>query len=65
MYFKVYRSQAPVIEQAIDTAALMLGSDKTSLPSATNATEPCTANRTLYRMRTPTAARATNHGTVA
>jgi hypothetical protein len=28
MYFKVYKSQAPVIEQAIDTAALMLGSDK-------------------------------------
>jgi len=28
IYFKVYRSQAPVIEQAIDTAALMLGSDK-------------------------------------
>jgi hypothetical protein len=28
MYFKIYKSQAPVIEQAIDTAALMLGSDK-------------------------------------
>ena len=28
MYFKVYRSQMPVIEQALDTAALMLGSDK-------------------------------------
>ena len=28
MFFKVYKSQAPVIEQAIDTAALMLGSDK-------------------------------------
>jgi hypothetical protein len=28
IYFKVYRSQAPVIEQAIDMAALMLGSDK-------------------------------------
>ena len=28
MYFKVYRSQQPVIEQAMDTAALMLGSDK-------------------------------------
>ena len=27
IYFKVYRSQIPVIEQAIDTAALMLGSD--------------------------------------
>ena len=25
---KVYRSQMPVIEQAIDTASLMLGSDK-------------------------------------
>jgi len=25
IYFKVYKSQAPVIEQAIDTAALMLG----------------------------------------
>jgi hypothetical protein len=25
MYFKVYKSQAPVIEQALDTAALMLG----------------------------------------
>jgi hypothetical protein len=28
MYFKVYKSQLPVIEQAMDTAALMLGSDK-------------------------------------
>src|SRR2546425_10811122 len=28
IYFKLYKSQMPVIEQAIDTAALMLGSDK-------------------------------------
>ena len=28
IYFKIYRSQIPVIEQAIETAALMLGSDK-------------------------------------
>ncbi|HXZ81939.1 MAG TPA: hypothetical protein VEG30_18565, partial [Terriglobales bacterium] len=28
MYFKIYKSQMPVIEQALDTAALMLGSDK-------------------------------------
>jgi hypothetical protein len=28
MYFKVYKSQIRVIEQAIETAALMLGSDK-------------------------------------
>ena len=28
IYFKVYRSQVTVIEQAIETAALMLGSDK-------------------------------------
>jgi len=28
IYFKFYRSQIPVIEQAIETAALMLGSDK-------------------------------------
>jgi len=28
MYFKAYKSQMPVIEQALDTAALMLGSDK-------------------------------------
>jgi len=28
MYFKVYKSQLPVIEQALDTAALMLGTDK-------------------------------------
>src|ERR1700741_5439395 len=28
IYFKLYRSQMPVIEQALDTAALMLGSDK-------------------------------------
>ncbi len=28
MYFKIYKSQLPVIEQALDTAALMLGSDK-------------------------------------
>jgi hypothetical protein len=28
MYFKLYKSQIPVIEQALETAALMLGSDK-------------------------------------
>jgi hypothetical protein len=28
IYFKLYKTQIPVIEQAIDTAALMLGSDK-------------------------------------
>jgi hypothetical protein len=28
IYFKVYKNQIPVIEQAIETAALMLGSDK-------------------------------------
>ena len=28
VYFKLYRSQLPVVEQAIETAALMLGSDK-------------------------------------
>ena len=28
IYFKVYKSQIPVIEQAVDTAALMLGTDK-------------------------------------
>ncbi len=28
IYFKRYRSQIPVIEQAIETAAMMLGSDK-------------------------------------
>ena len=28
IYFKLYKSQMPVIEQAIETAALMLGSDK-------------------------------------
>ena len=27
IYFKLYKSQIPVIEQAIETAALMLGSD--------------------------------------
>ena len=28
IYFKLYKSQIPVVEQAIDTASLMLGSDK-------------------------------------
>jgi hypothetical protein len=28
VYFKLYKSQIPVLEQAIETAALMLGSDK-------------------------------------
>src|SRR5206468_830521 len=28
IYFKVYKSQIPVIEQALETAALMLGSDR-------------------------------------
>ncbi len=28
IYFKMYKSQLPVIEQALETAALMLGSDK-------------------------------------
>jgi hypothetical protein len=28
IYFKVYKTQIPVIEQAIETVDLMLGSDK-------------------------------------
>jgi len=28
VYFKLYKSQIPVIEQALETAALMLGTDK-------------------------------------
>jgi len=28
IYFKLYKSQIPVVEQAMETAALMLGSDK-------------------------------------
>ena len=28
IYFKVYKSQLPVIEQALETAGLMLGSDR-------------------------------------
>ncbi len=28
IYFKFYQSQMPVIEKAIETAALMLGSDR-------------------------------------
>jgi hypothetical protein len=28
VYFKLYKSQLPVVEQAIETAALMLGTDK-------------------------------------
>ncbi|MGA2859390.1 MAG: hypothetical protein ABSE40_21185 [Candidatus Sulfotelmatobacter sp.] len=28
IYFKLYRSQSPVVEKAIETAALMLGTDK-------------------------------------
>ena len=28
IYFKLYKSQIPVVEQALGTAALMLGSDK-------------------------------------
>jgi hypothetical protein len=28
IYFKLYKSQLPVVEQAVETAALMLGTDK-------------------------------------
>jgi hypothetical protein len=28
IYFKLYKSQVPIVEQALETAALMLGSDK-------------------------------------
>ena len=28
IYFELYKSQSPVVERAIETAALMLGSDK-------------------------------------
>ena len=28
IYFKLYRSQVPIVEQALETAARMLGSDK-------------------------------------
>ena len=31
VYFKLYKSQIPVVEQAIETAALMLGTDKSRL----------------------------------
>ena len=28
IYFKLYKSQIPIVEQALETAALMLGTDK-------------------------------------
>ena len=28
LYFKVYKSQLPVVEKALETAALMLGTDR-------------------------------------
>ena len=28
IYFKIYRSQIPIVEQALETAGLMLGTDK-------------------------------------
>jgi hypothetical protein len=28
IYFKLYKSQLPVVEKALETAALMLGTDK-------------------------------------
>jgi hypothetical protein len=28
LYFKVYRSQIPVVERALETASLMLGADR-------------------------------------
>jgi hypothetical protein len=28
IYFKLFKSQIPVVEQALETAALMLGTDK-------------------------------------
>ena len=28
IYFKMYKSQIPIVEQALETAAMMLGSDK-------------------------------------
>jgi len=28
MYFKIYKTQIPVVEQALETAAMMLGTDK-------------------------------------
>ena len=31
VYFKLYKSQIPLVEQAIETAALMLGTDKSRL----------------------------------
>jgi hypothetical protein len=31
IYFKIYNSQIPVIEQALETAALMLGTDKSGV----------------------------------
>jgi len=33
VYFKLYKSQIPVVEEAIETAALMLGTDKSRLLS--------------------------------
>jgi hypothetical protein len=39
IYFKVYKSQTPVIEQAIETAALMLGTDKSRMIRQVNDTK--------------------------
>jgi hypothetical protein len=56
IYFKLYKSQIPVIEQAIETAALMLGTDKScSRPCAFSSSSPARTGRhfsnTLPRWR--------------
>jgi hypothetical protein len=40
VYFKLYQSQMPVIEKAIETAALMLGSDRRQLRHSRGIQEP-------------------------
>ena len=40
IYFKLYESQMPVIEKAIETAALMLGSDRRQLRHSRGIQEP-------------------------
>jgi len=34
IYFKIYRSQIPVIEQALETAGLMLGTDRSRVTAS-------------------------------
>jgi hypothetical protein len=61
VYFKLYKSQIPVVERAIETAALMLGSDK-SRGYCLEMICAASWREQIWRMRIPTFSCSQHYG---